>query len=284
MIWNLNRPALDHDILGWAESSGPWTPEREREFSALVRLRQTASSQPSQWLDGFHNAQRRNAGEPLPGGLDEFLRRPGPTFLLGPNVVGDSATLGRETIFPSQRAWLESVCAFVRERPDINLVIRAHPDEITRRELHVRVADVARRAAGDAPNVFILDSSDHTNTFAIIPRVRAGLVWTSTLGPDMVMQGKPVLVAARAPYLALGVGTAAASREEYFQKLLGLAAGAPPPDQTAVTASKRYQWILYHDLSLEAIPPQSSRTEEGSERQRFYRILAGELGPKGLPL
>ena len=147
------------------------------------------------------------------------------------------------------------------------------------------MADLAREAAGDAANIFVLDSHDDTNTYAIGRRVQAGLVWTSTLGPDMVTRGKPVLVAARAPYLVLGVGEGAASQEEYFAKLLEISRDPRPPSPEQVTASKQYQWILYHDLSLPGAPALSLDPPGAvSECRRFHRILAGELDPKGRPL
>ena len=44
-------------------------------------------------------------------------------------------------------------------------------------------------AAADAPNIYILPSSDSTNTFSLVPYLRAGLVWLSSAGVDLVVRG-----------------------------------------------------------------------------------------------
>jgi hypothetical protein len=162
--------------------------------------------------------------------------------------------------------------------------VRAHPDEVTRLKLHVRMGEVAQRAAGEAANIFVVHSSDDVNTYAISARAHAGLVWTSTLGPDMVMRGKPVLVAARAPYLALGIGTPAHSREEYFKQILDMGRAAPASAPSAIAASKLYQWIVYHTLSLQGGPELSLEAAAArAGREKFFRVLVGELDPKGRP-
>jgi hypothetical protein len=107
MITTLNRPAVDHDLRDWAERVGPLSPDREREVQQLRKFRDDPAERNGSWLRNFHSAQRSPVGAPLPPSVQTFLRRPGPRFLLGPNVIGDSATLKRETIFRSQQEWIE---------------------------------------------------------------------------------------------------------------------------------------------------------------------------------
>jgi hypothetical protein len=290
MTWSLNRPAVDHDLRRWLASLEPWDETKESEVREIMRCREMGGRAEGGWLRDFHSAQRSDVHAGLPENVQRFLERPGPHVLAGPNVIGDSATLGRATIFESQRAWLESTCRFFLDHPDLNLIVRAHPDEAAwsaRQSQYLRTGTVAESVARGAANILVVHGHESMNTYALASRVQGGLAWTSTFAVDMVSRGKPVVVAARAPYLQLGIGTPAASQDEYFHALSRVGEWNAPSAEM-VHMSKVYQWILLRKLSLLAttverkphfyrLDPPGSRPEQ----ERFYRILAGELDDLG---
>jgi hypothetical protein len=290
MIWNRDRPAIELDVEGWRQAAGPWDATKDEETEQLIRCRERSGGIVGGWLKDLHVVQRAPKKRPLPAALETFLERPGSRFLLGTNVIGDSATLGRATIFRSQRQWIAAVCAFFRDRPDLNLIVRVHPDEalIPRAP---SLGEVAREYAAGANNILIVDARAEVNTYALIDRVDVGLVWVSTLGVDMTMNGRPILVAARANYLSLGIGISATSIEDYFQQLASLAAAPSAPPADAIRACKLYQWLVFRRLSLRATSKRYRSRDyrleppaRNPEQDTFYRILLGELDDKGLPL
>lgn len=283
-IWNVNRPALDFDVDGWIEAIGPWTHWHECEYEKLRRFREGQPAGGDPWLRNLHQVQGVQKSSALPPEVAAFLGRPGPTYLLGTNVVGDSATLRRATIFRSQQEWLAEILRFFRGRPELKLIVRAHPDEVWQNS-RIRMGDIARRLACGALNILVVDSHARVNTFALIERSHAGLVWVSNLGLDMAIRGRPVLLAAQAPYAHLGVCQTASSVREYFERLPTLAGQARPPDD-AILRAKTYQFALFRLMSLHADSDAYSGadyrlTEQPEpEQDMFYRILAGELPDK----
>ncbi len=289
MIWNLNRPALHFDLEGWSRVVGAWDEGKESDARDFLAFQERVDVNREGWLDDFHPVQRSQKLAPLPAGLQQFLRRPGACFLLATNVVGDSATLGRATIFSSQHDWVRHVVAFFQGHPQLNLVVRAHPDEVWV-GARQRMGGVARGIAGEAPNIFVIDGDEDVNTYAVVDHVQAGLAWVSTIGVDMILRGKPVVLAARAQYASLGIGHSPQSADEYFRLILELAANPVPPGREMMVRCKIYQRIVFKMMSLQAsdkgyLAFQYRLGGEGMhpEQEAFYRILAGEVSDKGLP-
>jgi len=288
MVWNFNRAALDYDVRGWLSYLGKLAPDAEAEADRYMRFQERAHmSQNEGWLKDYRPVQRSNTAAPFPAQLETFLARPGATFLMGTNVVGDSATLGRATIFKSQKDWVQQVVAFFREHPELNLVFRAHPDEVTIRARR-RMGDVAAQAAGGADNVFVIPGESDVSSYALMARVRCGLAWVSNVGLDMALRDLPVVIAANAAYSGLGIVREAQTREGYFEELLSLAESPVGPSPEAIALGKLYQRVLTRTLSLQANERGYSagrfRLRPGrmtGEQHKFFRILAGELDDKG---
>ena len=286
-IWNLNRPALEYDIGGWKRVLGEWTSDKERDAADYMRFREGSRVSTEDWLDNFHQVQRSRKEDPLPPGVEEFLGRPGKKVLLGTNVVGDSSTLGRATIFRSQKEWVSEVIRFFRERPGLSLVIRAHPDEVWQKA-KTRIGDVAAEMAKDIENVLVVPGTSDVNTFSLMERSDAGLAWVSNFGLDMALRGKPVILAAAARYAFTGICLVPKTREEYFEEMGKVLEAGWRPQAQAITEAKMYHHIVFKRMSLKADSENYRsahyRLREGGmtpDQDRFYRILAGELSDKG---
>lgn len=286
LLWNLNRPALEFDIEGWMTALG--AAVAAEDIRDYMTFREGETVDRKGWLDDFHQVQRSRKGAPLSREIEDFFARPGAHLLLGTNVVGDSATLRRATIFRSQRDWIDQVTAFVRAHPELNLVIRVHPDELWA-NARLRMAAIARRAAAGAANILVIGSDDDTNTFSLMEPCVCGTAWVSNFGLDMALRGKPVVMAARAKYTGLGVVLEPATREEYFDLLLRESSTPRPPSAESIRAGQLFHQILFRHISL----PADSRSYQAHdyrigdawdwpERRTFYRILSGEL-PEKIP-
>lgn len=291
MIYNVNAPALDYNIQGWMAHLGPWDAAREKEIQAYLKFQDGDDFGNQTWLNNFYNVQKARLSSELPPRLQHFLAGDSPIFLLTPNVVGDSSTLRRETIFTGMRSWLRETIAWFRDRPNLKLIIRAHPAERwIGMKCGVFMAQVAHEFSRGLPNVFIIDSAEKTNTFSLLPFARAGLVWLSSVGVDMVVRGVPTLCAASPKYAGLGIVTEPPSQAAYFAQLEQWVQHQERPRPEQILAGKRYMHLVFKGFSFEATDPQfnpeCSRLPDGNlpaDANRFYRILAGLDAPPDRP-
>jgi hypothetical protein len=289
-IWNVNEPALRYDMEGWMRYLGKWDASKEAEAQDFIAFREGAHVQRDGWLDNFHKVQRSKKDAPLPPKLLDFLARPGAHYLLGTNVIGDSATLGRDTIFRSQRDWINQVVGFFRDHKELNLIVRAHPDEVWARARQ-KLGDIAEAAADGAKNIFVLHGSDNVNTYSLVDKIDVGLAWVSNIGLDMAIRGKPVILAADAEYAFLGACQVASSPSEYFHFLLVATKLPVLTSPELIERAKAYHYILFRMMSLKSDSERYNSVDyrlgdpnEHPDRSKFYRILTGELGSKGQPL
>jgi len=291
MICNLNAPALEYNLEGWLRALGSWDAGREAEAARLLRFQEGALGRDEAAPGNLHRVQRTARTEPLPPAVAAFRERPGPSFLLAPNVVGDSSILRRQPIFRNQRDWLRQTIGFFRDRPAWNLVVRAHPDEAwIRSKVVVRMGEVARQIAAGAPNVFVIGGDEDASSYALMPGLNGGLVWISSVGVDMVARGVPVLAAARPKYHDLGLVEEPAAVADYFSAIDRLArVGAHPTPEQQMRA-RQYLNVVFSTFSFDAFSPSYRARDlflEGpaspADADVFYRILAGDLPPETPP-
>ena len=292
MIVSVDAPALVYNIQGWLESLGQWDEQKAREIDAFLAFQETPDSTNAEWLQGYHQFQRSQAGDELPKAVTTFLSDDDrPVFLLAPNVVGDSATLRSGTIFASQREWISEVCRFFAKHPELKLIVRAHPDEwFLKAKVRVPMGEVARQAAAGCPNILVIDGSEDVSTYALIPQAQAGLIWMSTIGVDMVVRNRPVVAAARPKYHGLDIVTEPDNTEAYWTAIRELANQPKGTSPEQKEMAKKYLTILAKEFSYEACSPRYRACDirlaghpSGGEFETFYKILAGDLPTETRP-
>ncbi|MBL9202941.1 MAG: hypothetical protein JNL39_20690 [Opitutaceae bacterium] len=286
MIYNLNAPALEYNVAGWLRAAGEWDATKEREVNAYLKFLDGGKATDAAWLDNFYRIQRDKVDAALPVTLREFLRGGEPVFVLAPNVIGDSSLLRRETIFPGQQAWMLKLIQWFAERPNLKLVIRAHPAELWMgAKCSIHMGDVARAAASGAGNVHVLGSEDDVNTFSLVPYARAGLAWVSSAGVEFVVRGLPAIAAAAPKYGGLGIVEEPPTVDDYFASLQrhASAAGVERPKPEQIFQGKRYLHMVFKGFSFEATGRNFLGTgcvmgamPNQPEHDRFYRILVGD--------
>lgn len=291
MICNLNAPALEYNLEGWLRATGVWDERRELATDRLLRFQEGSLSRGDASSFDLHRVQRTAKSAPLPKALAAFRERPGPAFLLATNVVGDSSMLRRNPIFRSQRDWLRQTIGFFRERPELNLIVRAHPDEaFIRQKVVVRMGELARAMADGADNVFVIGGDEDVSSYALMPGLAGGLVWISSIGVDLVARGISVLAAARPKYHGLELVEEPETIPAYWSALERLAVSRAAPSEEQRTRARRYLDLVFAQFSFEAFSP-SYRARDlflegpGSppDADVFYRIVAGDLPPETPP-
>jgi len=215
-IWLAQEDEIMHqntDQLWQARSTLPLTPAQRVEIETLESARQGGRS--------FGKSDRLWQNAPSIGsvhvqadlGLDER-----PVVLLATNVLGDSLTLGRNIICPSMSDWIGRTVQYFAERKDVQLVIRIHPGEqLTHGPSMVKVIEAA---LPELPtHIHVIKPDEKVNTYDIMELTSLGLVYTTTTGLEMALQGIPVIAAGQTHYRKAGFCMAPDTWQEYSEML-----------------------------------------------------------------
>jgi hypothetical protein len=226
----------------------PLNDEQMEKIRSLFSARQGASL--------WKNFSRQWQGQASQGGqavreqlgLDER-----PVVLLAANVIGDSLTLGRQVFSQSMTEWLERTIRYFLELPasSYQLVIRIHPGEkITKGP---SVSNIVRRVCPQLPENFrLIEAVDPTNTYDIARTAALGLVYTTTTGMEMAMNGIPVIVAGKTHYRAKGFTIDPENWDDYFRKI-GEVLSYPDgwkPDQKELDLAWQYAYRFFFEYPL----------------------------------
>ncbi|HLF89069.1 MAG TPA: hypothetical protein VI451_09005, partial [Anaerolineales bacterium] len=218
-------------------------------------------------------------------GLDER-----PLAFLPTNVLGDSLTLGRQ-LFMGMTEWIRKNIAWFGDHPEFQLVVRVHPGEqigwgpSTFNLLTKTIPEFP-------PNVRVLPADYKINSYDLVDAARIGLVYTTTMGMEMAMIGKPVIVSGQTHYRGKGFTLDPENWEQYAETLREaiLDPDAYHPDQDAITRAWTYAyrfffeypqpfpWHIQHFWDcLQEWPLERVLSEEGmAEFGQTFACLAGQ--------
>jgi hypothetical protein len=141
-----------------------------------------------------------------------------PVVLLATNVLGDSLTLGRNVFSKSMAEWITRTVQYFADRRDAQLVIRVHPGE---RLTHgPSMVEVVKAAVPELPeNIHIIGPLEKLNTYDLMEFTSLGLVFTTTTGLEMSLNGIPVIACGNTHYRERGFTLDPTSYDDYFDIL-----------------------------------------------------------------
>jgi hypothetical protein len=228
------------DALWEAFGAAPLSQDQENtihDFEAARRGARLEGKAARQWQDVPSGGSDRARAELE---LDER-----PVVLLATNVLGDSLTLGRNVFSTSMAEWIRRTVQYFAARDDTQLVIRVHPGE---RLTHgPSMVDVVQEAASPLPDhIHIIGPLDQVNTYDLIGCASLGLVFTTTTGLEMALNGLPVITAGQTHYRGRGFTLDPASWDEYFDLLDRSLAAFPALTQEQVELAWRYAYHFFY--------------------------------------
>jgi hypothetical protein len=143
-------------------------------------------------------------------------------ILLPLNIRWDAAALGREQVFLSFAAWLEGLMTWVEKNPPWSLCIRDHPaqrllpETIRSRE---SFDDLIARFASLGPRLRFISASEEVNTYDLVRGALVVLPYTSTIGIEAAMLGKPSVLGSLCYYNDIGFAWPVRTESDYFEHL-----------------------------------------------------------------
>jgi hypothetical protein len=165
-----------------------------------------------------------------------------PVVMLAANVLGDSLTLGRNIFAASMTEWLTRTVQFFAGRSDVQFVIRVHPGETIVPKAR-SMAQVAREALPNLPeHIHIIGAADKINTYDLIEIADLGLAYTTTVGLETAMNGRPVILCGQTHYRGRGFTIDPNSWDEYFAALENVLNDLPAHRLTGEQIAKAWNY------------------------------------------
>jgi len=215
-IWIAQNDEIMHQNTDqlWADLGAVPLTESQSE-----RIHQFESARMGARLEG--KAARLWQDVPAQGG-DSIRAKLGldarPVVLLATNVLGDSLTLGRNLFSKSMAEWITRTVQYFLNRKDAQLIIRVHPGE---RLTHgPSMVDVVKAGVKDLPeNMCVVGPLEKVNTYDLMEFTSLGLVFTTTTGLEMSLNGIPVIACGNTHYRNYGFTLDPKSYDDYFATL-----------------------------------------------------------------
>jgi hypothetical protein len=226
----------------------------------------------------FH---RPNRQEPEEIGRRVGLDRSTPVIGLLTNVSWDAQLHYPANAFPSMLEWLVQTCEYFATRPDLQLLIRVHPAEISGFPVSRQpiLSELRKRLPRLAPNIHVVPPESGLSTYGLMSLCNAAIIYGTKMGVELSSVGIPVIVAGEAWVRNKGITYDASSREEYFTILdrLPFAEGLGPV-QLARARRYAYHFFFNRMIPLPFIEPNAGFPVYRLELNRLQQLLPGDTG------
>jgi hypothetical protein len=249
----------------------PLSTAQDRELAKYLSSRREGLFD---WIV-FHRARRQNA--------DDIARQIGidpskPVIGLLTNVTWDAQLHYPVNAFPNMLEWLVQTCTYFSTRPDLQLLIRVHPAEISGfppsrqpilRELRKRLPDLAS-------NITIVGPESDVSTYALMSLCNAAIIYGTKMGVELTSVGLPVIVAGEAWIRNKGLTHDASSPEEYFEILQRLPFTERLSEKQVVRARRyAYHFFFNRMIPLPFIDPKAGYPIYRLKLERLRQLLPG---------
>jgi len=222
-------------------------PLNEHEQTELKEYLHSRDAGTNDWIK-YGVAKNLNSRVKLP--LKEV-----PTALLLTNVNWDAQVHFSDGFFSNMEEWLIETIRWFQLHPEIQLIVRIHPAEITGT---VPTRDpmslaIKREFPDLESNIFLLDADSDISTYSLFPLSDIGIIYGTKTGIELSASGIRTIVAGEAWVKNKGITIDPKTRKEYFEYLESFASGRELPE---INQSKALSYA-YHYFFKRMIPVNS---------------------------
>jgi hypothetical protein len=197
----------------------------------------------------FHRPKRQDQHEIAARlGLDPAK----PVIGVPTSVTWDAQLHYPSNAFPNMLEWLVQTCEYFATRPDLQLLVRVHPAEISGfpRSRQPILAELRKRLPTLAPNIFVVPPESDMSTYVLMSLCNAAIIYSTKMGVELTSVGLPVIVAGEAWIRNKGLTHDASSPDEYFRILARL----PLRERLSAGQLARARRYAYHFFFNRMIP------------------------------
>jgi hypothetical protein len=247
---------------------------QEEELTRYLRSRREGLFD---WIV-FHRASRQDPQEiAAQAGIDPAR----PVIGLLTNVSWDAQLHYPANAFPNMLEWLVQTCEYFATRPDLQLLIRVHPAEISgfppsRQPI---LGELRRRLPVLAPNILVVPPESELSTYGLMSLCNAAIIYGTKMGVELSSVGIPVIVAGEAWIRNKGITHDASSPQEYFRILSQLPfRGRLEAGQLARARRYAYHFFFNRMIPLPFIEPKAGFPVYRLKLDRLQQLLPGDTG------
>ena len=226
----------------------------------------------------FHRPKRHDAAEVAKQiGIDPSR----PVIGLLTNVSWDAQLHYPANAFPNMAEWLVQTCRYFAERPELQLLIRVHPAEISgfppsRQPI---LAELRKHVPRLAPNIIVVPPESDMSTYTLMSLCNAAIIYGTKTGVELTSVGIPVIVAGEAWIRNKGITFDATSPGEYFRILDRLPFdGRLAPQQVARARRYAYHFFFNRMIPLAFVEPKAGFPIYHLKLDRLHQLLPGDPG------
>ena len=247
------------------------TPAQDRELTEYLVSRREGLFD---WIV-FHRARRQDA--------DEIAARIGvdrsrPAIGLLTNVTWDAQLHYPANAFPNIVEWLVQTCEYFKTRPDLQLIVRVHPAEISgfppsRQPI---LDELRKRLPSLAPNIIVVPPESDMSTYALMSLCNAAIIYGTKMGVELTSVGLPIIAAGEAWIRNKGLTRDASTPAEYFRILAELPF-AERLSGTQLARARRYAYHFFFNrmIPLPFIDPKAGYPIYRLKLDRLQQLLPG---------
>lgn len=172
--------------------------------------------------------------------------------ILFSNILWDTALQDKDTAFANMGEWIIETINYFMKNPDKQLIIRVHPAEVRLigQETTEKVQDLIYDYFPELPgNVRIIPSESDISSYVLMSLSDTGIVYTSTAGLELALNGVPSVVCGETHYMNKGFTYDVADKNEYF-KLLEKAMDTGKIGKEKVELARRYAYLFFFRYSI----------------------------------
>jgi hypothetical protein len=201
-----------------------------------------------------------------------------PVIGLLTNVSWDAQLHYPANAFPNMLEWLVQTCEYFATRPDVQLLIRIHPAEISgfppsRQPI---LGELRKRLPTLSSNIFIVPPESGMSTYALMSLCNSAIIYGTKMGVELTSIGMPVVVAGEAWIRNKGITHDATSPQEYFRILDQLPfAGRLSEDLLARARRYAYHFFFNRMIPLPFIEPKAGYPIYRLKLDSFDQLLPG---------
>ena len=247
-----------------------WTKQIEADLLAYLKSRWKGSED---WI-----SFNRNPQEDFQLIANELKLDPEkPTIGLLTNVVWDAQLHYPANVFSNMIEWLLETIRYFVERPDLQLIIRIHPAELTGfiRSRQPALAEIRRSFQVLPPNICVIPPESPISTYTVMRQANAVLIYGTKTGVELTSLGIPVIVAGEAWIRNKGITMDPSSANDYFQMLDKL----PLDGRLSAELTDRARRYAYHFFFRRMIPLEFMIPAEGFPPYRIQINGIDDLRP-----
>ena len=211
----------------------PLEKSQKNQLNYYMRKRIVASTRGSKSQGGFSRV---------------MIKRP--TWLISPHLNWDVPMFGEKMLFSNPIEWIVETYRYIRELTDVNWIIRVHPAERTLRSKK-GTQQILKQMYKEFPShITVIGANSMINSYGLFPHVEGCVTFAGTIGLEMSMYGKPVLLAAESHYSNKGFTYDFENTEEYFKQLDNILTTTAFDRQVELAEKYAYDYFIYRQFSF----------------------------------